>query len=94
MSTGRIRWLAIFFLCLYGAALGHQIVPHNHDQNHAATCGLCLLIFATVLAASTVLLTFCTRFATVRVITVERPFAPVFYSSIRLRGPPPRASHR
>jgi len=93
MSTGRIKWLAIFFLCLYGAALVHQVVPHHHDEHHTATCGLCLLVFATVLAVAAVTLLFCARAEAVRVQTVVRSFYPVFFSSTRLRAPPNPDSH-
>ena len=61
MSTGRIKRFAVVLLCLYGAALAHQVLPHGHTGDQAATCGLCALVFATVLAVCATALVLFTR---------------------------------
>ncbi|HUW59851.1 MAG TPA: hypothetical protein VMZ06_02505 [Candidatus Bathyarchaeia archaeon] len=88
MSTGRIRWLAVLLLCLYGAALVHQVSPHRHTGDQAATCGLCALVFATVLAAcATVLAIFTRPVARCRQLSPSS-HAVYLWRSPCLRGPP------
>jgi hypothetical protein len=88
MTIGRAKWLAFLLLCFYGVALAHQVLPHGHTGDEAAACGLCVLVFATTLAACATVLVLCTRRVSLCPLLRPLPYAIRLWRSPCLRGPP------
>ena len=48
----RMRWMrrvGLFLLCVYAAAIAHQILPHDPGHGNGDSCSLCLLLASVVL---------------------------------------------
>ena len=55
----RMRWMRVvglLLLCVYAAAVAHQILPHHLGHGNGGSCSLCLLLTSIVLLALAVTL--------------------------------------
>ena len=87
----RLRRLACLLLLLYGAALVHQVVPHDHGLHDAKgqACPLCLLLTVAALVIAYVVLA--RTVAVLAVHAVSAPAAPglrAVWTPCSRRGPP------
>ena len=87
----RTRWMkpaGLLLLCVYAAAIAHQLLPHDSSHGSGDSCSLCLLLTSVVLLALCVTLglehavraLFVAAHAVVFSRQVRQPFS--------LRGPP------
>jgi hypothetical protein len=47
----RVKWpqlIGLLLLCIYAAAIVHQILPHDPSHGNGETCSLCLLLMSVV----------------------------------------------
>ena len=86
-----MKWLklmGVLLLCVYAAAIVHQLLPHDPDHGNGESCSLCLLLMSVVVFVVGVALflqrrnTFCTF------PEHANPYSRTLWSPFSLRGPP------
>jgi len=88
MVNGQVKKsVAVFFLLLYAAVMGHQLLPHHHGQEQDS-CPLCILFAATALAVPA-----CAILAALLIIyaiwyEASAPLRRCKHPVFALRGPP------
>jgi hypothetical protein len=88
MNLRALKAVSVALLCLYGAAIAHEAVPHL--GHHGATqCALCVLLSGVAVVALVAALAVQPRTSAAILIAPRRIYSRHAHTSFSLRGPPP-----
>lgn len=87
----RMKWLklmGVLLLCVYAAAIVHQILPHDPCHGNGESCALCRLLMSVVVFVVYVALFLKRRIRSRTVPARTFPYSRTIWSPFSLRGPP------
>jgi len=87
----RVKWLkliGILLLCVYAAAVVHQILPHDSAHGNGESCSLCLLLMSVVVFVLGVALFQQRTTISCAIGAHTPPYSRTIRSPFSLRGPP------
>lgn len=87
----RMRWVravGLFLLCVYAAAIAHEVFPHHRGDGDGDSCSLCLLLTSVVVVVCGVALVLGQRPMALAFIPHVAPFSRSVREPFSLRGPP------
>lgn len=85
------RWMKLFgtlLLCVYAAAIFHQILPHGPAHGNGESCSLCLLLTGVTVLAACATLILAERHQTFLLVPSAEPHSRRVREPFSLRGPP------
>ncbi len=82
------RLVGLVLLCVYGAAIGHQMMPHHEGHGDGDSCSLCLLLSSAALPALCVIFLLGTLVDAGILPLPERVLTRPLHQPFSLRGPP------
>ena len=87
----RMKWLqlmGVLLLCVYAAAIVHQILPHDPSHGKGESCSLCVLLMSVVVFVAGVALFLQRGIQSCAIAEHTLPYSRVVRSPYSLRGPP------
>jgi hypothetical protein len=85
----RTKLIGLLLLCVYAAAMVHQILPHGPGHGRGETCALCLLLTTLVVFVAGVGLVLGELCAATALIAHAGPHSERVTQPFSPRGPPP-----
>ncbi len=83
-----LQWVGLLLLCIYAAAIVHQILPHDSCHGHGESCSLCLLLVNVVVLSVGAALFLERRVLSPALCAYVPPCPRTVRSPFSLRGPP------
>ena len=87
----RMKWLklmGVLLLCVYAAAIVHQILPHDPGHGNGESCPLCLLLMSVVVFVAGVVVFLQRQLMSRTIVAHTPPYSRTIWSPFSLRGPP------
>jgi len=88
MRVKWLKWVGLLLLCVYAAAVVHQMLPHDDCHGHGEACALCLLLANAALPAVCAVLVLRRRIVSPALLAPTPPSSRTPRSPFSLRGPP------
>lgn len=88
MTRRWLRVVGIVLLCVYAAAIVHQLAPHHREHGDGDTCSLCLMLSGAAVTALGILLLFEQLFSAPLTPSRGRGYSRHVHEPFSLRGPP------
>ena len=83
-----LKLMGVLLLCVYAAAIVHQILPHDPCHGNGESCALCLMLVSVVILVAGVALFLKREIRCHAIATHTLPYSRTIWSPFSLRGPP------